>query len=410
MPSESRERLTNDQRAFAGLKVVDVSQGIAGPLVGMLLAQHGADVIKVENTGDGDWVRKTGGGAHALAGAHSALSVMGNMGKRSIALDLKTGEGRDILWRLLGGADVFIEGFRPGVIDKLGFGYKALASMNKGIVYLSMSGFGQTGPMRDRPATDPIIQAYTGIMETNRDSEGRPRIVRSIPVDMISALFAFQAVAPALYARARDGQGRHIEMSLIDAAAWLNLHAMLQGFLAADQPPPKRRPPNDVYQTADGWIVISVLEKSSWTVFCEAIEAVELATDVRFATTSARADNADILMPLLRAIFKARPTVDWNQRLTDFRIPNAEVKSPGAFLNDPHLGAIGMISELTQPGFDQLLPMPRIPGLPGWASGSSDGHAPLAGADSEAILAQHGYDDATIARLLEAGIISTRRS
>ncbi len=182
---------------FAGVKVVDLSQGIAAPYAGMLLAQYGAEVIKVEVLDGGDWVRASA----PEPGGNTALSVMGNLGKQSICLDLKSPEGRDVLWRLLDGADVFMEGFRPSVIHRLGFDYETVSARHPRILYLSMSGFGQTGPYAERPAMDPVLQAFSGFMAENRDSTGRPMNIGSIPVDMITALYAFQALSAALYAR-----------------------------------------------------------------------------------------------------------------------------------------------------------------------------------------------------------------
>ena len=160
---------------FAGLKVIDLSQGVAGPYCGMLLAQHGANVIKVEPTGEGDWARTLG----RRYGGHTAYSIPTNLGKRSIALDLKSDEGKQVLWRLTGGADVLIEGFRPGVLERLGFGYDAVSRREPRILYLSVSGFGQAGPFSGRPAMDPVLQAFTGLMMDNKGEDGiPPRTVR----------------------------------------------------------------------------------------------------------------------------------------------------------------------------------------------------------------------------------------
>src|SRR5271156_3662263 len=175
---------------FAGIKGGDLSQGIAAPYAGMLLAQYGANVIKVEPLDGGDWVRATA----PKPGGNTALSVMGNLGKRSIGLDLKSPEGCAVLWRLLEGADVFLEGFRPSVIGRLGFGYDAVSARHPGILYLSMSGFGQTGPYAERPAMDPVLQAFSGFMAENRDLDGRPINVASIPVDILTAMYVFQAL------------------------------------------------------------------------------------------------------------------------------------------------------------------------------------------------------------------------
>ena len=192
---------------FAGLKVIDLSQGIAGPYCAMLLAQHGADVIKVEGIGDGDWARTLG----TRYGNHSAYSIIGNLGKRSIAIELKAEAGKQVLWRLLAGADVFLEGFRPGVIGRLGFDYAAVSGREPRLLYLSISGFGQSGPLSERPAMDPVLQAYTGLMMENRGEDGIPHRVPVIVVDMSTGLYAFQGLSAALYARRDETRGRYLD-------------------------------------------------------------------------------------------------------------------------------------------------------------------------------------------------------
>ena len=164
----------NYDAAFAGMKVVDLSGGVAGPSCAMMLAQHGADVIKVETPfGGGDWARILG----KTYETHSAFSVYGTLGKRSIAIDLKTAAGKEILWRLVKGADVFIEGFRPGTIQRYGFGYDAVSAKEPGIIYYSISGFGQVGPIAARPAMDPVLQAFTGIVDGDFDDRHVHRVV-----------------------------------------------------------------------------------------------------------------------------------------------------------------------------------------------------------------------------------------
>ncbi len=214
---------------YAGLKVVDLSQGVAGPYCAMLLAQYGANVLKVEPiAGAGDWSR----GLHPIHGDHTAYSIPVNLGKRSIALDLKAKAGCAVLWRLLCKADVFIQNFRPGVIERLGFGYEAVSAVEPGIIYLSVSGFGARGKLAERPAMDPVLQAYTGMTNENIGEDGIPHRVPFTVVDMATALYAFSAVAPALYARRETDHGRHIEASLMQAAAGLQVIRMLQTHLA----------------------------------------------------------------------------------------------------------------------------------------------------------------------------------
>ncbi len=179
---------------YAGLKVIDLSQGVAGPYCAMLLAQYGADVIKVEPAETGDWSRTLG----VIYGDHTAYSLPSNLGKRSIALDLKSADGREVLWRLIAGADVFLQGFRPGVIERMGFGYDAVAEREPRILYLSISGFGQTGPLAERPAMDPVLQAFTGLIMENKGEDGFPHGVPIVAIDSTSGLYAFTALAAAL--------------------------------------------------------------------------------------------------------------------------------------------------------------------------------------------------------------------
>ena len=190
-------------KAFAGMKVIDLSGGVAGPSCAMMLAQHGADVIKVETPHNGgDWSRILG----RTYEDHSAYSLYGTLGKRSLAVDLKTQEGSEILWRLVRGADVFIEGFRPGTIQRYGFGYDAVSAKEPGIIYYSISGFGQTGPLAARPAMDPVLQAFIGIVNENRgEHDKHPHRIAISLIDMFSGLLGFQAIATSLYVPARAG-------------------------------------------------------------------------------------------------------------------------------------------------------------------------------------------------------------
>lgn len=390
---------------FAGLKVVDLSQGIAAPYAGMLLAQYGANVIKVEVLDGGDWVRASA----PRPGGNTALSVMGNLGKQSLGLDLKSSTGRDVLWRLLADADVFMEGFRPGVIRRLGFDYESVAARNPRILYLAMSGFGQTGPYAERPAMDPVLQAFSGFMAENRDSSGRPFNIASIPVDMITALYAFQALSAALYARRNEPSGRYIEASLMQGAAWLNTYALLQRIIVNGDPP-GARPPRSVYPTADGWILVIVAGRRGWGDFCEALEQPALGSDQRFLTVKDRAANVAILTPILSEILATRPTAHWAQRFTEYGVMHSAANESLDMLRDPHVEATGLFSYLAQPGLDEKMPIPAIPGAPALQDGTARGTAPLAGADTDAVLAAHGFSAAEIADLRSQGIVSPAAS
>jgi len=387
---------------FAGIKVVDLSQGIAAPYAGMLLAQYGAEVLKVEVLDGGDWVRASA----PEPGGNTALSVMGNLGKQSICLNLKSPDGCSVLWRLLEGADVFMEGFRASVIGRLGFGYEAVSARHPRILYLSMSGFGQTGPYAERPAMDPVLQAFSGFMAENRDSTGQPMNIGSIPVDMITALYAFQALSAALYARRDEPRGRFIEASLMQGAAWLNTYALLQR-IVFNGDPPGVRPPRSVYPTADGWILVIVAGRRGWGDFCQELEQPSLADDRRFTTVKSRATNYLELAPILSEVLSRRPNAYWQQRFSQYGVMHSVVNESTDMLRDPHVHETGLFSYLQQPGLAVPMPIPSIPGAPKLHNGTPLATAPLAGADTDAILAAHGFSAAAIDDLRRRGIVAT---
>ena len=364
--------------AFAGMKVVDLSGGVAGPSCAMMLAQHGADVIKVETPhGGGDWSRILG----RTYEDHSAFSLYGTLGKRSVALDLKTAEGKEILWRLVRGADVFIEGFRPGTIQKYGFGYDAVSAREPGIIYYSISGFGQTGPLAARPAMDPVLQAFIGIVTENKgEHDMHPHRIAISLIDMFSGLLGFQAIATSLYVRREQEvkQGRFIELSLMQGGAMLSVIRMIANHLERGTTQ-RTSMPNGVFNTADGQINITMVRPSDWRPFCEAIEQPALLDDPRFSTHPARAANLDELYTVLRPIIAAQTTAWLSERLTANGIMNGRVNSYQEFLAEQQVAATGIMSWLAQPGVAELVPMPNIPGLPALESGTKRAHAPVLG-------------------------------
>ena len=393
--------------AFAGMKVIDLSGGVAGPSCAMLLAQHGADVIKVETPHNGgDWSRILG----RTYGDHSAYSLYGTLGKRSLALDLKTPEGKEILWRLLRGADVFIEGFRPGTIQRYGFGYDAVSAREPGIIYYSISGFGLTGPLAARPAMDPVLQAFTGIVTENKgEHDGHPHRIAISLIDMFSGLLGFQAIATSLYVRREQEvkQGRFIELSLMQGGAMLSVVRLIAAYLERGTLQ-RVSMPNGVFNTADGQINITMIRPADWRPFCEAIEATELLEDPRFATHAARGANLDELLTWLRPVFKARTTAWLSERLSAKGIMNGRVNSYQEFLLEEQVAATGIMSWLEQPGVTELVPMPNIPGLPPFESGTRRAHAPELGEHTSDVLAEHGYSAAAIRALFETKVVAGR--
>ena len=386
---------------FAGLKVVDLSQGIAGPYCAMLLAQHGAEVIKVEGIGEGDWARTLG----VHYGSHSAFSIIGNMGKRSIAVDLKSEAGKQVVWRLLDGADVFLEGFRPGVIRRLGFDYAAVSSRVPRILYLSISGFGQTGPLAERPAMDPVLQAYTGLMSENRGDDGIPHRVPVIVVDMSTALYAYQALASALYARRDEAHGRYIDVSLMQAATALQSIRLMACHLEGGTMKPGGVP-GGVFQTADGWMSIVAINDRDWTSLCAAMDMPALAAEPRFANPAARLANDVALYAIVRPALASRPCAEWSRRLTEARIMHERLNSYAEFIAQPQVRETGLINWLEQAGLPQAVPVPALPGTPLPAANTLRATAPVPGQHSKAILAEHGFTPAEIAALLANGTVA----
>jgi len=388
-------------KPFAGLKVIDVSQGVAGPYCGMLLAQYGANVIKVEPPGTGDWARNLG----VVYGDQCAYSIPSNLGKRAIALDLKHADGQAILWRLIQGADVFLQGFRPGVIDRLGFGYQHVAEREPRIIYLSVSGFGQMGPLAERPAMDPILQAYTGLTVENKGEDGIPHRAPIIAIDMATALYAYSAVSTALYARRDEPRGRHIEASLLQAAAGLQVVRMMQSYLegGAIRPPGA---PSGVYQVADGWLTITVVRLHEWLGFCKAVGLTDFAADERFRTTQGRYDHSDEINAVLRPLLATQSFAHWSARLAAERIMHEQLNSYTGFLEQPHVAESGAIAWLNHPHVPKPLPMPQVIGAPPFVDGNALATSPGLGQHTETILREHGYGAKEIADLVDRKVIA----
>src|SRR4051794_19101518 len=394
------EKLSPTHEApYRGLRVVDFGQGIASPYCAMLLAAYGAEVTKVEPP-EGDWSRYLG----TTYGNHTALSAVYNRGKRSLCLDLKHEQGIAVARRLAGDCDVFIEGFRPGVAARLGIGYEALAKDNPGLIYLSVSGFGQSGPYAERPGSDSVAQAFSGLVSVNVGNDKFPHRVGTTISDVATGVYAFQAIATALFARAAVGTGRWIDVNLAQSTAALLGHKAAEYVLEAGTPRALNVPAGS-YQTSDGWMMVTLVNEPQYKRLCAAIERHDLASDPRFADFAKRADSADVLMAQLREMFLAQSTEVWLDRLHAADIIAERVLTPGDWLHNVHVEATQAVVCQDTPGVGKVYAA-RTPGF----LDMSEDHlcpAPDIGADSREVLREAGFASDAIDSLIAAGIVRT---
>jgi crotonobetainyl-CoA:carnitine CoA-transferase CaiB-like acyl-CoA transferase len=301
----------------------------------MPLAQHGAEVTKVEGIGEGDWAHARHAPWHHSAFPSSATGQEHRRRPQSEA-------GKQVVWRLAQGADVFLEGFRPGAIRRLGFDYDSVAAREPRLLYLSISGFGQSGPLSERPAMDPVLQAYTGLMIENRGEDGIPHRVPVIVVDMSTALYAFQALSAALYARRDETRGRYLDVSLMQAATALQSIRLMACHLEGGTMRPGGGPVG-VFRIADGWMSMVALNDRDWRSLCAALQLPALADDPRFATAALRLANGDALYAIVRPALAAEPWSVWSQRFTEARLMHERLNSYAEFLDQPHVRETGLI-------------------------------------------------------------------
>jgi len=370
-----------------GIRVIDLTTVISGPVCTMLLADQGADVIKVEPFG-GDIARRTAGD-----GEFTAMFVSSNRGKRSIALDLKQPAALEAMRKLIAGADVLVQNFRPGTMERLGLDEPAMRLLNRGLIYLSISGVGETGPYVKKRVYDPVIQSLSGFADVQADQDtGRPRMIRTIVADKTTAVHAAQAVCAALVARGRTGDGQHIRLSMLDTMiAFLWPEAMTQytvvGRENAAQPATR---PDLIFRTLDGYITAGALSDAEWSGMCEVIGKPELTGDPRFRTPAARSVNAAERIALVGAVLVTGRSQDWLDRLDAADVPCAPVLRRGEVMDNVQVINNALIELMEQPAFGtvrQPRPAARFDRTPARIGGP----APRIGEHTDAILAEAGY-------------------
>ncbi len=383
---------------YEGLRVFDASQGLAGPQCAMLLAQHGAQVIKLEPP-EGDWGRGVG----RRYGDHTALALASNRGKRSLVLDMKRPGAQQVASRIARRCDVVIENFRPGVAERLGLGYEALRADNPELIYASVSGYGQEGPYAERPGTDTVIQAFSGMMSFNRDAAGQPTKIGFLVVDTLTSLYAFQAISSALYARLAGGGGRRLDVSLMQAsAAFLALKA-IEASLEGDTPKALNAPAG-VYRTRDGWISVTLSKEIQYTALCRALGRPDLREDPRYASFETRADHQAELMQAIGAELLRDDAASWIARIEAAGALASPVNTMRQWLADPHVQATGAAVATDLQGVGRIA-VPRIPGVEPPAPRDPRAHFPGIGTEGSAVLREFGFEDAEIERLRAEAVL-----
>ena len=375
-----------------GIRVLDLGQGVAAPYCGLLLAQYGADVIKVEPPG-GDWMRGLG----RRYGDQTAYSITYNLGKRGIVVDLKDPRGLEVVRRIATRSDVLLENFRPGVVNRLGIGFDTVRALNPKILYCSISGFGQVGPYVTQPGSDTVLQAFSGLISINRDIEGRPHRVGTTMIDALTGMNAFQAVSMELFAGVRSA--KLLDVSLLQAAANLLAPNIVDHYLRGE-PGPVLNAPAGTYRTADGWVAVSLIREADFVRLCGALGCPELVEDPRFADFALRSRNLDAITTALSERFILHATGHWVETCSEAGVLVSPVNNFGDWIGDPQVHAAGGHAPVNQPETGEV-PVPRLP-----AGRPMCGTAPAMGTHSREILAELAYTGVEQDALLADGVIT----
>ncbi|MFL2934129.1 MAG: CaiB/BaiF CoA transferase family protein [Thalassobaculaceae bacterium] len=393
--------MVHDDLPFKGVKVLDLSQGVAGPYCGMHFARNGADVIKLEPPGTGCWSRQLG----KAIGDQTAHSVVVNRGKRSLAVDLKAPDGLEIAKKLATECNVMIQNYRVGKLAKLNLDYDSVAKLNPKAIYVAITGFGQKGPRCDQPATDSVMQAYTGMMSINRDINGLPQRINMLAIDFSTGLYAFQAAAAALYGQAMRDKGKLIETSLLESAMVFQEAAIIESYLQGGDAEPIGMPVGS-FKTKDGFMSINARRDSQFKSFCTVIGREKWIDDPRFAGPRQRVVNRDYLMSQIRPIIETKTSDEWNKLISEADILNAKVQSHIDLFEDTQVRAVNAIRWVENDTLGRI-PMATVPGQPIPETDNRFTHSPHLGEHNDEVLMELGYGTSQIKDLKENGVVGT---
>lgn len=386
-----------------GIRIIDLTAMVSGPLATMILADQGAEVIKVENPAGGDFTRS----AANRQGNVSASFLNNNRNKKSVALNLKEPAGREALLKLVATADVFVQNFRPGVIDRMGLGEDALRKMAPDLIMVSISGFGDTGPYAQRPVYDPLIQGLSGLATVQAGAdERRPQLVRTILPDKLTGVTAAQAITAALFARERTGEGQHVRLSMLDAIiAFLWSSDMgSQTFVKGELLQQEAASFQDlIYETTNGYITIAVQNDREWQALIRAVNRPEWAEDPRFLTAELRQKNIDARLDLIQSVIRADSAENWLELLAEESVPCAPVLTRTQVLDHPQVRANDLLVEYDHPQAGQIR-QTRSPARFSAAPAQPWHGAPALGQDTMALLAGCGYSSDDLQGLVQSGV------
>lgn len=394
---------------LTGLKVIELAHVMAGPTCGLMLADMGADVIKLEKLPDGDDIRRS---IPPVIDGEPAAYLMMNRNKRGIAVDLKRPQGQEIGRRLLATADVAIENFRKGTMERLGLGYEALREVNPGLIYCEISGFGRTGPYAGRGGFDLIAQGMSGLMSITGEAPGRAPVKCGAPVtDITAGILSAMGVLAAYAHRLKTGQGQRVDASLFEAGIvhtyWQSAIAFATG--VAPGPLGSAHPlsaPYQAFEAADGWITIGAANQSNWLKLTDALEAPVLRSDPRFTSNALRMANLPALVAALAPLLKQRTCADWLRRFEAAGVPAGPVLDVAQMHADPQTLAREMVVEVAHGKLGKTRSIGAAVKFSATPGGVRRG-APALGEHTREVLREYGYADAEIDALVTAGVIGT---
>jgi len=388
---------------LTGIRVIDLTSMLSGPAATMMLGDQGADIVKVESP-SGDQVRSMQRSDDGIPPTFYSI----NRSKRSIVLDLKQDSGREVLRRLVEDADVFVQNFRPGVIERMGFGEDEVRKIKPDIVFVSISGFGESGPYSHQRVYDPIIQALCGLADVQADRDtGRPKMVRTVIPDKTTAVTAAQAITAALFHRERTGEGQHVRLSMLDTMVAYLWPEAISGltFMDREIDPAKGQMGLDlVFETQDGFISAGAVSDDEWQGMCRALNRPELIDDPRFATASARVENNNERRVLMSAEIAKWPRAEILERLKAEDVPSAPILKRREILDDPQIIENGTIVEDEHPGVGRVR-QPRPAARFDKSPSGIQRPAPRLGENTREIMAEAGFHDGDIDGLIDGGII-----